>query len=123
MIEDGRVPFTNASAACSIDWPDFSAASLNMPSTPFDNLGPGSPASTVTPVPAARLARPREIDRSAVLVNPKWIMSTGIFKPDSDDKKPTRPQFRSSIAGIYARDSRTPDMTLTSKYRVHSLSG
>src|SRR6266436_3000123 len=46
-----------------------------------------------------------------------------MFSPDSEDRKTTRPQRRCIIAGRYARDSRTPDMTLTSKKRVHSLSG
>jgi hypothetical protein len=46
-----------------------------------------------------------------------------MFSADSDDRKTTRPQLRFNIAGMYARLRRTPDITLTSKMRVHSLSG
>jgi hypothetical protein len=34
MMEDGRYPLTNASAACSIDWPVFWAMLFSISSTP-----------------------------------------------------------------------------------------
>jgi hypothetical protein len=37
---------------------------------PSDSVGPGRTAFTVTPLPAMRLARPREIASSTVLVKP-----------------------------------------------------
>ena len=42
---------------------------MNSP-TPSDRVGPGSTALTVTPVPTATSARPRETASCAVLVMP-----------------------------------------------------
>jgi len=70
MMEDGLYALTNASAACSIDWPVFWTMLFSISSTPSENVGPGSTEFTVTPVPATRLARPRAIASTAVLVKP-----------------------------------------------------
>jgi hypothetical protein len=61
MIELGRFTVTKAAPASSMDCPAFSAASFSIASAPSDGVGPGRIAFTVTPVPAARLASPREI--------------------------------------------------------------
>jgi hypothetical protein len=70
MIELGRCSFTKVSAASAMDCPASSAIGFSMARTPSDSVGPGRTALTVTPVPAARLARPREMARFPVLLKP-----------------------------------------------------
>ena len=50
-------------------------------------------------------------------------MSLGMLIADSEETKTIRPQLRFSMPGIRARDSRTPERTLTSKKRRQSSSG
>lgn len=54
---------------------------------------------TVTPVPAASLAKPRETARRAVFDMPYWIISAGITTAESLAMFRTRPQPRSFILG------------------------
>jgi hypothetical protein len=63
MIELDRFALTNAVAAFSMEMPASSALFSSIASTPSDSVGPGRTAFTVTPLPATRLARPREIAR------------------------------------------------------------
>ena len=70
MMELGRWAVTKAAATSSSDRPVDAISFFSISATPSDRVGPGRMELTVTPVPAARFARPREMASMAVLVMP-----------------------------------------------------
>jgi len=70
ITEAGRWAMTNSRPICSSGLPLRARSSSNIAAKPSDRVGPGSTALTVTPLPATRLARPRDSDSWAVLLTP-----------------------------------------------------
>jgi hypothetical protein len=62
--------FDERGRSSSTETPFATGIFFSMSTTPSDKVGPGRTALTVTPVPARRVASPREIDNCAVLVKP-----------------------------------------------------
>ncbi len=69
----------------------MSTSSYTKSSTPPVCVGPAITELTVTPVPAASLAKPRDTASSAVFDMPYWIISAGITIAESLAMFSTRP--------------------------------